>query len=100
MATMKKLSEDVAALRRDLDDLRGAPTTPAANPDAPGAGAPPAAPAPNPRHVPKRDEPPASALSDKDIKMLHEAFEETEDPRVGKILDRVCEDPDCGERGE
>ncbi len=95
MATVKKLSEDVAALRRDLDDLRGAPKTPAANPGTADAGAAPATPAPNPRHVPKRNEPPAPTLTAKDIDGLHEAFEETEDPRIGKILDRVCDDPDC-----
>lgn len=99
MATVKKLSEDVATLRRELAELRGEPKPPAANPDA-APGAAPAAPAPNPRHVPRRNEPPAPTLTAKDIHALHAAFELTDDPQIGKLLDRVCDDPDCGASDE
>ncbi len=60
-------------------------------------GAPAPAPA-SPAPARADDNPPQPGLSARDLGRLHQAFEETGNKRLGQVLDRLCDDPECGLR--
>ncbi len=76
-----------------------APAAPAMVPAKPETIQAPPAPAAPPAPT-RADKNPRFDLSARDLEKLHQAFEATGDKRLGQVLDRLCEDPDCELRTE
>ncbi len=74
---------------------KNAPQDTSSNPSDSAASA--ARPAPAPARATNTPKP---NLTEKDLERLHLAFEETGNRRLGQVLDRLCDDPDCEFREE